>query len=867
MKTFAALCVSCLCLPVFLPHVVMAAAHEWENEAVFRVNKEAPRVTAFPSPDEATALRGDDAVNPHRLSLNGEWKFKYSVLPPRDYLGFLDKQRGEFWREDFDDAAWDAIEVPAVIQLKGYGIPIYVNQAYPFKRDWPRVMGDPPENFTTFKTRNEVGSYRRSFDLPADWDGRRVFIRFDAVRQGFYLWVNGVKVGYSEDSFTPAEFEITRLVKPGRNVVAADVYRWTDGSYLECQDTWRESGIVRDVTVFSTAPVWLRDHTVVTDLDESFRDATLRVSGVLHKDADAAAGAHQVEVKLLDATGREVLRDTMAVPGAFDASGEVSFRGSWPVANPAKWTAETPALHTLVLTLKQASGAVVSSQTSKVGFREVDITGGVYRINGVPVKLKGVNRHEWTADRGRAVSREQMLKDILSFKRLNINTVRASHYPNHPHFYDLCDQYGVYVVDEANIESHGYYYGEQSLSHPPEWKAAHVDRVVNMVQRDKNHACVVMWSYGNEAGPGANFAACRDAVKALDSTRPTHYERNSELADVDSTMYPGVDWVEGVGRQRDRQREQGRTAGLKPFFLCEFAHIRNNSLGNLAEYSRAFDSSPHLMGGCIWEWCDQGIRVPLKDGRKDPLGSDHYIAWGGNFGDVPNDGTFIVKGVVWADQTWKPCAHEVKQAYQWADIREGDARGEVILRNRYSFTTLDAFDLKWELTRGGRSVASRVVAAPAVAPGAEGRIRLELPQLKVAGDAEEALKVALVLKKDTLWEKKGYEVACGQFVRKSPPQYAMPEGKVVAEQSADGGVKVTGEGFEVVVRGADGAFVSIRAGGSELLSAPQQFWAYRAPSEDDEWTAKDWKAMGLDALVTRAVKVQLAPRARTGSCG
>lgn len=836
-------------------------APEWENEAVFRVNKEPPRATAWPAPDEAAALADEAEANPFRVSLNGEWRFKYSVLPPRDYLKFLDTARGEFWRPGFDDSGWDRIEVPAVIQLKDYGIPIYVNQAYTFKRDWPRVMGDPPENFTTFKTRNEVGSYRRSFELPATWAGRRVFLRFDGVRQGFYLWVNGTLVGYSEDSFTPAEFDVTKLVEPGRNVVALDVYRWTDGSYLECQDTWRESGIVRDVTLFATPPVWLRDHTVTTDLDENFRDATLELRGVLRKPADMqfkgdTEGAHDLDVKLLDPDGKVVLQDRLRVPAAFDANHEAAFRKSWPVADPRKWTAETPALYQLVLTLKQASGGgVVSSQRTRVGFREVDIKDGVYRINGVPVKLKGVNRHEWTADRGRAVSRKQILNDILSFKRLNVNVVRTSHYPNHPHFYDLCDEYGLYVIDEANIESHGYGYGEQSLSHPPEWKAAHVDRVVNMVQRDKNHPCVVMWSYGNEAGPGENFAACRDAIKALDPTRPTHYERNSALADVDSTMYPGVDWVEGVGRDRARRAAEGMTAGLKPFFLCEFAHIRNNSLGNLMEYSRAFDSSPQLMGGCIWEWCDQGIKLPLKDGKRDPLGRDYYIAWGGNFGDVPNDGTFIVKGVVWADQSWKPCAWEVKKAYQWVDFLEGGSWGKIRVRNRHSFTDLSRFELAWQVCFNGRPVADGTAAMPPVPPLSEAPLVLVLPPPTTQPVPEATLRVALRLKEDTLWEKQGWEVASHQFVLPATPPLAKPTGAVQAAKSPDGGATVRGERFQLTVRGSDGALASLQLGGVEMLSQPAGFWAWRAPSEDDGWAAKDWQAAGLDRLASKPASI------------
>jgi len=560
----------------------------YQDPAVFDIGREAPRATRTSFADREAALRGDDAARTR--SLNGTWRFHWS---PRPALRPLD-----FWKQDFDVSAWDQIPVPRSWQTLGYGQPVYLNHPYVFPAEPPRVPEDD----------NPVGSYRRSFDVPGDWDGNRVLLEFGGVDSAFHVWVNGAYLGYSEGSRTPAEFDVTEAVQPGAaNVVAVEVYRFSTGSYLECQDMWRISGIFRDVTLRALPPVHLRDVFVHTELDEAFVDAQLQLDVELRNGGAEAVDGLQVEAELLGPDGDLVDGWPRALtrPGAIDAGGVRGWSDRFEVPAPALWTDETPHLYTLLLHVLGADGRVLEVVTQKIGFREVAVEGGQLLVNGRPVVIRGVNRHDHDPETGHYVSPARIREDLVLMKRHNINAVRTSHYPNDPILLDLCDELGLWVFDEANIESHGMGYGERSLAKDPVWEPMHLDRVVRMVERDKNHPSIIVWSMGNEAGDGVNFEAVSRWLHARDPSRPVHYERAGEEPHVDlvSPMYASPSSIERYALGKD----QGRDGRARPLILCEYAHAMGNSVGNLQDYWDVIERHPALQGGFIWDWVDQAM--------------------------------------------------------------------------------------------------------------------------------------------------------------------------------------------------------------------------------------------------------------------
>jgi len=583
---------------------------DWENPKVFDVNKEPPHATLTPYADVKSALLDDRARSPFVRSLGGSWKFQWVARPADRPM--------DFYRPDYDAGGWDEIPVPSNWQMHGYGLPIYVNIKYPFSPAQPPRI--PHEN-------NPVGSYRRTFTVPDDWKGRRVFLHFEGVESAFYLWINGRKVGYSQGSRTPAEFDVTAYLKPGENLLAVEVYRWCDGSYLEDQDFWRLSGIFRDVYLYSTPELHVRDFSVETDLHDDYRDATLKL-GVKVRNYGARPLAGQLEAVVVDP---EFRRSPSAEPAGSPPHGatvpalfppirksldvppgeEVSFDFSQEVKAPEKWTAETPNLYTLLLVLKDSDGKPIEVIPCRIGFREVEIRGGQLLVNGKAVLLKGTNRHEHDPDTGHAISRESMIGDIELMKRFGINAVRTSHYPNAPLWYELCDRYGLYLIDEANIESHGMGYGAASLAKNPVWKEAHLDRTIRMVRRDKNHPSVIIWSLGNEAGDGVNFTATADWIRENNPTRPVHYERAGSGANTDiiCPMYPPP----------QRLIDYGSRPQTRPMILCEYAHAMGNSVGDLWSYWRPIYRYKHLQGAFVWDWVDQGLRkkIPAKQTVED----------------------------------------------------------------------------------------------------------------------------------------------------------------------------------------------------------------------------------------------------------
>ncbi|MCH7228882.1 glycoside hydrolase family 2 TIM barrel-domain containing protein [Haloferula sp. A504] len=820
---------------------VLQAAPDWENEQVTGIHKEPARVFSMPFASRAGALEKDWRESSRVRSLNGGWDFHFAKRPEERAVGFE--------RADFDLSGWGKIEVPGNWQTQGHGVPIYTNQTYPFRRDEPRVTSEPPRDWTAYENRNEVGSYRRSFTLPADWDGHEVFVHFGGVESAFYLWVNGEKVGYSQDSYLPAEFRITPYLKSGDNLIAVEVYRWSDGSYLEDQDFWRLSGIFRDVMLYATPKTWLRDYAFKYELSEDLGSAALKVELEYATPGGRKPLETMIGVQLLDPEGEVVW-------GA-EAEGSGVVEGT--LENPRLWTGETPELYTLVITTSQGHERVLGAQRHRVGFRKLGFSDeGEFLVNGRPVILKGVNRHEHDPDTGRYVSDELMEREVKLLKQLNINCVRTSHYPNHPRFLELCDEYGIYLVAEANIESHGYYYGEDSLSHPPRWKKAHVERVVDMYQRDKNRASAVIWSLGNEAGPGANFEAASAALRELDRTRPIQYERYPDPSphdDMDSHMYAGVGWLHSVGAQRSS----------RPIFICEYAHSMGNATGNLDEYVEAFETHKRLIGGCIWDWVDQGLRKKAAPGQLSPDGRDWFFAYGGDFGDKPNDGNFCCNGIVNADHTLNAKSRQVKSSYQPAEFWYED--GRLRLRNELFHTTPDErHELRLTLEANGRVVSGARMAAPPVEPWET--VEIELPDTLKAGaepGTDYVLKAALVLKEDTPWAEKDYEVAWRQFVLKRVPLEAKVAGGGTVEET-DAAVILRDGDFEASIDRQSGRLVSLKHDGRERIAGGRgpETHLFRAPGDNDGYARGAWASAGLDQLEHQlvALHVEKSPRPR-----
>ncbi|MES2657950.1 MAG: glycoside hydrolase family 2 TIM barrel-domain containing protein [Verrucomicrobiota bacterium] len=798
---------------------------EIEDAEALGIHKQPWRATLIPYGNLKEAITADRYASSLARSLNGKWKFHY-VQHPED-------RPVDFHKPGYDVSKWDEIPVPSCWQLLGYGTPYYRNIGYTFKNDWPRVMGEPPKEYTAFTERNPVGSYVKAFNVPADWKGRRVHINFDGVDSAFYLWINGEKVGYSSNSRNVAEFDITPYLKSGENTLAAEVYRYSSGSYLEDMDMWRLSGIFRNVTLWSPPELRVRDFTIVTDLDENYRDAVLKVSAKVLNSGSAKSTASDLNVRLFDAAGNAVSGAVAKVAVGELASGEETTVGvAIPVSNPAKWTAETPNLYTAVIDLTGYSPV-----SARVGFREVEIKGRFFTINGVPVKLKGANRHENWPDTGHTVSKERMIRDIEVLKQANCNHVRTSHYSNDPQWYELCDQYGLYLVAEANVECHG----AGVLSSTPMYEKAFVDRNVANVQNFKNHPSVVVWSLGNESAKGPNLHAALKAVKAIDTTRPTHYEGfgvgDENPADIDSRMYASI--------EDTRQAALSKTL-TKPFYQCEYAHAMFNSMGSLGDYNDVFDEYPALMGGAIWEWVDQGIW-----NRRDP--KRQFIAYGGGFGEFPNDFYFIHKGVVASDRSPKPHFPEVKRAYQWIGFAAEDAAaGKIKIKNKYAFIRIGRFAGKWTITEDGTPMQSGVMTVPDLAPGKEASFTLPVSSIKRVPGSLYHLNLTVSLAKDEPWAKAGHEIANGQFaIPNSTSGPVAGDLKPLAVVKNGQGFVVLGQGFAVSFDNGTGALSGLARDGTNILlprGGPALHLWRAQHQKDDGWAASVWQQLGLASL-------------------
>ena len=810
-------------------HESPAPAPYWEDPAVFAENKEPPRASFTPFATRAGAVAGQPADSPFRISLNGDWQFHWVPRP--------DERPTDFYEVDFDASGWDVVPVPSNWEFEGYGYPVYRDEFYSFPADPPNIPHDD----------NPVGSYRRAFEIPPDWDGREVFLHFDGVYSAFFVWVNGEYIGYSEGSRTPAEFRITEAVGPGANVLAVQVYRWSDGSYLESQDFWRVSGIDRDVYLVSMPSTYLHDYFAEASPDDDYEDGALKLTVSLANRGLGAGGPHEVRYELLDPDGRSVWPEPRVLGLEVTAGGEAEAADSVLVVQPLQWTAETPSLYRLVLSLASPTGEVTQVVSARVGFRRVDIIDGILTVNGQPIVVRGVNRHEHDPDRAHVVDGESMIADIRLMKQLNINAVRAAHYPNVPRWYELTDEYGLYVVDEANIESHGMGFEPGvTLAGRPDWLAAHMDRTRRMVERDKNHASIIIWSLGNEAGDGENFDSTAAWIRARDPSRPILYEPSEERDNIDivSPMYVRPYWLE----------RYARSGSEKPFLLVEYAHAMGNSVGNLADYWEVIDSHPQLQGGFIWDWVDQAMRATDEQGRE-------YWAYGGDFGPagMRNDGNFLVNGLVSADRQLHPHAWEVKKVYQPVRISAGDlANRQIVVENRRAFTDLSDLVGAWEILADGAVAGSGRLPRMSTAPGGTDTLALDLPLIGGGGEpgVEYLLNVTFRTGEAAPLVPAGHEVAREQFtlpVRVPPvpgvPELELPEGDLSAKTGAkwrttrlDGPLRTRNTAALVEIAGGDftlrfdrvsGTLASMTLQGRQLLlSGPApNFW--RAPTDND----------------------------------
>lgn len=819
---------------------------DWENPRVFGINKELPHTTLTPYPNERAALAADTKPSPLVQSLNGMWKFKWVKEPG--------ERSRTFFQADYDASQWKEIRVPANWEMEGYGTPIFSNINYPFQRDAPRVMSEPPKEFTAYKERNPVGQYRRTFTVPADWQGRQTFLVFDGVNSAYYVWLNGKMVGYSEDSRLPGEFNVTPYLQPGDNLLAVEVYRWCDGSYLEDQDFWRLSGIFRDVTLVARTPVHLRDFYARPVLDAEYRDATLKLK-LKVRNAARDDRAVAIETRLLDDRRAAVFKP-IVTNATVPAQGEVSLDVTQAVASPKKWSAEEPNLYTLLLTLKDASGQVLETVPCAIGFRSSEIKNGQLLFNGRPLVIKGVNRHEVDPDRGQVVTREGMLQDIKLMKQNNFNAVRTCHYPNVPEWYALCDRYGLYVLDEANIESHAYGANEaQRISTGEDFTDATVDRVRRTIERDKNHPCVFIFSLGNEAGVGRNPAAARDWAKSHYPEWIITYEPGDSVhSDVFCPMYTPPNELIPAWEKHGRGR---------PMFLIEYAHSMGNSTGNFQTYWDVIEANRWMHGGFIWDWADQAIRKKAADGKT-------YFAYGGDYGDFPNDDNSCDDGLVLPDRTPDPALAEVKKVQQYIKVEPVDlSAGRLRVRNKYLFRDLSGIRGAWELEENGVVIQRGTLPQLAIAAGQSQEIRLSIKQPKLAAGAEYYLKVAFTLAADTLWAAKGHVAAWDQF--QMPYQApaapardvsAMPALKL--SESADA-FTLTGAEFTARIGKRSGALESYEVKGKQLIAAPlaPNFW--RAPTDNDRGNdmAKRqgvWRDAGQKRMVKEVKAEQVNPQ-------
>ena len=832
-----------LCLLLTFQLTMMAqnkVCNDWENPEVFQINREPARATFLPYADVKSALKDDFSLSPWYVLLSGNWKFNWVPTP--------DKRPLDFYKPDYDVTEWKEIKVPMNWELQGYGTPIYTNITYPFPKNPPYIA----------HADNPVGSYRRDFELPEHWNDRRVFLHFEAGTSAMYIWVNGQKAGYTENTKSPAEFDITNYVKPGKNILAVEVYRWSDGSYLEDQDFWRLSGIDRDVYLYSTDNVRISDFFIRPNLDEKYQNGILSADLTLRNFSELSQSII-VEAQLLDVSGKPVFIQKFTANIAARAEKALSFTRK--INSPKLWSSETPNLYSMVFTLKDATGKSVETVAHKTGFRKVELKNGQLFVNGKAIYVKGVNIHEHNSVTGHYQDEQTMMEDLKLMKQHNINAIRMSHYPNNIRLMKLCDQYGFYVVDEANIETHGMGsvpYFKDTVNHPayrPDWLGAHMDRTISLVERDKNHPSVIIWSLGNECGNGQNFFKTYDWIKERDKTRLVQFEQASfdeknRNTDIICPMYPNMGRMKAFA---------ARPTATRPFIMCEYAHSMGNSTGNFQEYWDIIRSSKHMQGGFIWDWVDQGFEQTDENGKK-------YWAYGGDFNSqmYTNDENFCHNGLVFPDRKVKPGLLEVKKVYQNINFRSDSANllsGNISIANEFYYTNLNQYSFRYEVLKNGEVIKTGSFDVN-IAPQSSKQVKLALPQISANNGEEFLLNVFAYTKTATNLVPAGFEVAREQF--------NLGESKYfVKTENTNNSVRTT-ENKDNIVLEASGVYISINKktgllgdykvdGKNYLVVKPKpNFW--RAPTDNDFGNGMPrklsiWRAAG-DNISVKKVDVK-----------
>ena len=802
---------------------------DWENPAVISINKEEYHATlTLPS------KKGECG---EVVSLDGVWKFKWSSKP--------EDRPVDFYKTEFNVSGWDNIVVPGNWQMQGFGKPIYTNWTYPFKKDQPRVTSEPPKNYFSYENRNPTGSYVTTFHVSPELKNKQYYLHFEGVESAMYIWVNGEKVGYSENSYSPAEFDVTKYIKAGENRLAVEVYRWSDGSYLEDQDMWRLSGIFRSVDLWIRPQTHIKDYTLTADVSDDFTSAKVNAKVWLRNKSAKKVKNYEIEVLLKgwNNKGIKVEYKMKAPVKSLPSQSVECFDLSCVLDNPKLWSTEIPELYDVDIVLRDNKN-VHETLSYHIGVRKMEVRGEVFYLNGKPVKMKGVNRHEHHPRTGRAIDRQTLETDLRLMKQANINMIRTSHYPNSPLFYELCDIYGFYVMDEANQESHDYGLRNKELGDNPVWTLSHVDRAVSLVQRDKNHPCVLFWSLGNEGGRGINSLAMADTVRAMDPTRLVFSDTDRDLSDIydDGYLHP------------NRLKELAEKISDKPFFMREYAHAMGNSIGNFKEYWEIMNADESILGGAIWEWADHGIAKkkdgsPLKYGDNPAsltLGTDEFFAYGGDFDDHPNSGEFCIDGLIGADRIPHPHYYEVQKVHQYIDFRlEGVSNIKLV--NKYDFLSLNDFEYTYEFLNNGGIVKSGNI------PVNTNDI-LEIPY-NIDADGEVCLNVYARLSKPTLWAEDGFVVAREQFILKLKKQgkIAKTSNTPLMKDSKES-VEITAGRSVFIIDKTNGALTSWKAEGKEILQAPLEpyFWK---PANDNQkrngynQRLGDWKEVGQQRVV------------------
>lgn len=804
--------------------------HDWENPSFLAANRETAHASSTSlSTSEATVL-GVSLTNDNFISLNGYWKFNYCTSPAVIPI--------DFFATDFDDSTWASLPVPANWQIHGYGTPMYLNVAYPFPVDPPNVPAENP-----------VGCYRRTFTLPSQWDGKEIFLTFNGVDSAFYLWVNGCKIGYSQGSHMPAEFRITNYLHTGENSISVQVFQWSDASYLEAQDKWRMSGIFRDVELHATPAIHIRDFTTTTELDADYNHATLHLQAIIRNYQRNSSGKISMTAILSTNDNNIVAQQDFPTIDEIPVEQECALQIAIPVSKPAQWSAEAPYLYSLLLILRDETGKILEVQKTLVGFRKVEIKDGQMLVNGKPIKIHGVNRHDFNPETGAAVSQSAMQRDIIIMKQHNINAVRTSHYPNDSHWLDLCDQYGLYVIDEADLETHGMCLSSRwnSFSSETDWREAYLDRARRMVERDKNHPCIIIWSLGNESNYGSNHDAMAAWIRAKDPSRFIHYEgaQNAPLVDIYSQMYPKVSVVEMICQDPDETR---------PYFMCEFGHAMGNASGNLAEYWAAVRRYPNFLGGCIWEWADHGIT------RKNNAGEE-FFAYGGDFDDDPNDGSFCIDGLTSPDRKPHTSLQEYKKIIEPIAIEARDLlHGELSISNLHDHCDLSYLQGHWQLCEDSKIIAQGVLPVLTTPARNEELVKLPYQLPSARAGAEYWLNFSFVTRETSLWAPRGYEVATAQLkIPLSAPKIsltisAMPD---IHLAENDGVFAITGTDFQLLFEQQTGTIIRWKYQGIPLLEHGPLLNIWRAPTDNDKAMSMEWQRLRFAHLCQRLSNLRI----------